>query len=46
MPECCLGIVVCGRQIGIGDEGGDGVPVVEDFAGERTRLGGIRVFVE
>ena len=46
MPECGLGIVVGRRQIWIGDEGSDGVPVIEDFAGERPRLGDIRVFVE
>jgi hypothetical protein len=46
MPECCLGGVVGRRQIGIGDEGSDGVPVIEYFAGERTHLGGIRVFIE
>ena len=46
MPECGLGIVVGRRQVWIGDKGSDGVPVIEDFAGERTRLGDIRVFVE
>ena len=40
------GFVVGGGQIGIGDEGGDGGPIVEDLAGERPNLLGIIVAVK
>ena len=46
VPEGCLRIVIGGRQFWIGDESRDGVPVIEDFAGERAGFCGIRVFVE
>ena len=38
VPESALGFVVGGGQIGIGDEGGDGGPVVQHLAGERPNL--------
>jgi hypothetical protein len=34
VAQGALGVVVGRRQGGIGDEGDDGVPIVEDFAGE------------
>ena len=40
------GFVVGGGQIGIGDEGGDGGPIVEDLAGECPNLLGIIVAVK
>jgi hypothetical protein len=40
------GFVVGGGQIGIGDEGGDGGPIVEDLAGERPNLLGLIVAVK
>src|SRR4029453_16302173 len=38
VPESALGFVVGGGQLGMGDEGGDGGPVVEHLAGERPDL--------
>ena len=40
------GFVVGGGQIGIGDEGDDGGPIVEDLAGECPNLLGIIVAVK
>ena len=34
VPQGTLGFVVGGGQIGVGDEGGDGGPIVEYLAGE------------
>ena len=41
-----FGFVVGGRQIGVGDEGGDRRPVVEDLAGECPNLLGLIVAME
>ena len=41
-----LGFVVGGGQIGVGDEGGDGGPIVEDLAGECPNLLGLIVAVK
>src|SRR4051795_11768263 len=46
VPQGTLGFVVGGGQIGVGDEGGDGGPIVEDLAGECPNLLGIIVAVE
>src|SRR3954466_1610144 len=40
-----LGFVVGGGQIGVGDEGGDGGPVVQHLAGERPNLFGLVIVV-
>ena len=41
-----LGLVVGGGQVGVGDEGDDGGPVVEDFTGERADFFGLVIAVE
>src|SRR4051794_31599229 len=46
VTQGALGFVVGGGQIGVGDEGGDGGPVVEDLAGEGPNLLGIIVAVK
>jgi hypothetical protein len=46
VTQGALGLVVGGGQIGVGDEGGDCRPVVEDLAGERPNLLGLVIAVE
>src|SRR3954466_671960 len=46
VPQGPFGLVVGGGQLGVGDEGGDRGPVVEDLAGERPDLLGVIVTVE
>ena len=38
VAQRALGVVVCGWQQRIGDEGDDGIPIAEDFTGERAHL--------
>jgi len=45
VAQSAFGFVVGGGQIGIGDEGGDGGPVVQHLAGERPNLFGLVVAV-
>ena len=46
MSQRRLGVVVCRREIGVGDEGGDGFPVVENFARQRPCLGGGGILIQ
>src|SRR5918995_5573788 len=46
VPQGTFGFVVGGGQIGVGDEGGDGGPIVEDLAGECPNLLGLIVAVK
>ena len=45
IPQGALGFVVGGGQVGVGDEGGDRSPVVENLAGECPDLLGVIVAV-
>src|SRR5688500_4979360 len=46
VTQSTLGFVVGGGQIGIGDESGDGGPIVEDLAGKCPDLLGLIVAVK
>ena len=45
MSQRRLGVIVGWWKVGVGDEGGDRLPVVEDFTSQCASFGGVGVLV-